>query len=108
MNKLETKKAIYKGTLKDGILYENYLFSNGKVFYISDMFVNASNPRSAYNKVAKKLGLPLYNKEHEEDFQNEVECGYIQIEEANYYDEETDTHFKYYVSTIYPKEEETK
>lgn len=97
MNKLETRKAIYKGTIKDGTIFENYLFSNGSQFNISDMYVNASNPRSAYNKVAKKLGLYQFNKEHEEDFENEVKDGYINVEEVNHYDIDDNETYKYYV-----------
>ena len=103
MNKLETRKATYKGTLKDGTIFENYLFANGQIIYISDMFVNATNPRSAYNKVAKKLGLYQYNKEHEEDFEEEVKDGYINVEEVNYFDIDDNETYKYYVSIIWSK-----
>lgn len=102
--KLEKRESVYNGEWRNGYFYENYKFLKGTRVIIADAYINAKNEIFAIKKLAKALGWFTTS----EAIKSDIEDGYYTIEEANYYDEETDTHFKYYVSTIYPKEEETK
>lgn len=99
--KIEKEKRIYNGTYINGVKFENYLFMNGTEIIVADTFINAKNIISAVNKVARKLGLHTYNDL--EELQSDIEDGYWTVEETNYYDEQTDKIYKYYISTIYTK-----
>lgn len=99
--KVETYETTYRGTYKDGIKYENYLFLYGTKVKVSDLYVNARDIRSAVNKLARRLGLRTYGKDDLDELNDDIENGYYTIEEVNYYSEEDDTTYKYYVSAIY-------
>lgn len=97
--RVEKETRVYKGTYKNGVKYNDYLFTNGTQVTVADLFVNARNVLSAVNKLARKLGLHTYNDA--EELAWDIECGYFTIEEVNYYDEESNETYKYYVSAIY-------
>ena len=96
--KIEKIKRTYKGTYINGYLNKHYLFCENEKIIIADTFVNAKNKKSAVNKIARRLGLHTYD---EEELENDVEFGYVTVEEANYYDEETNETYKWYVSFKY-------
>lgn len=97
--KIEKEKRVYNGSYVNGIKYDNYLFMKGTEIIVADTFVNARNIMSAVNKVARKLGLHTYDDI--EELNSDIECGYYTVEEVNYYDEETNETYRYYVSVIY-------
>lgn len=97
--KIEKIKVTYKGNYINGYLNKNYLFCEGEEIVIADTFVNAKNEKSAVNKIARRLGLHTY--EDDEALANDIEFGYVVVEEANYYDEETNETYKWYVSFKY-------
>lgn len=76
---------------------------NGSHIQVSDTYVNARDVRSAVNKLARKLGLRTYgnNEDDIEDLKYDIEYGYYIVEETNYYDENTNEKYKYYVCALY-------
>ena len=102
ISKIDRIKTTYKGTRinKDTVL-ENYLFAYGDPIVIADAYVNARGPREAINKLLDRCGVGIYKYNNLEDFENDRDCGYIEIEEVNYYDEEDDCEYKYYCKVVY-------
>lgn len=97
--KIEKEKRIYNGSYINGVKFDNYLFMKGTEITVADTFVNAKNIMSAVNKIARRLGLHTYDDI--EELQSDVESGYWTVEESNYYYEETNETYRYYVSVIY-------
>lgn len=73
------------------------LFSDGDKILIIDAYVNARNEREALNKVARKIKSRVYKKDDKDDLNDNLDFGYYNVEEVNYYDEENDVTYKYYV-----------
>lgn len=101
ISKVDKQKSIYKGTLIDGTLFENHLFSYGDPIIIADAYVNARGPREAMNKLLDRCDLNQYNYTRKEEFKDDVNYGYLEVQEADYYDEEDDCTYKYYCKVVY-------
>ena len=101
ISKIDKYITTYRGTKVDGTVIDNYLFSYGDKVIVADAWVNARGPREAINKLLNKLNLPQYNYTRKEDFENDKEFGYLEVEEVNYFSQEDDCNYKYYCKVIY-------
>lgn len=99
--KLEKYEFIYNGQFIKGEWREQYGFIKGDNVVCADIFINAKNKYNAVNKLRKMLGFEKVDKETIEE---DIENGYVEVEEASYYDLEDDELYKYYVCVRYNKE----
>ena len=93
---LEKVRTIYKGQFVDGEWRENYSFINGEKIIVADIFLNARDKYSAVNKLRRMCDFENIDKETIDD---DIENGYVEVEEANYY--EDNKLYKWYVCVRY-------
>ena len=95
MSDIEMISYIYNGELRNGVHYDNYKYNKGDKVLVYDAWVNAKDKYSALNKLRRKLGFGILSKE---ELDSDIEDGYCIVEESNYYDEEHNVTYQWYVS----------